>query len=71
MQTNMFQSFCIINVSLCALSIDLKIVTSTQDQFDEFVPSCGPLLVLEYLVYKVETLWAKKSSSVGAGINSH
>ena len=43
----------------------------TQDQFDEFVPSCGPLLVLEYLVYKVETLWAKKSSSVGAGINSH
>ena len=56
------------------MCIDVKIVNCThdpQDQFDEFVPSCGPLLVLEYLVYKVETLWAKKSSSVGAGINSH
>ena len=53
------------------MCINMKIVNCTQDQFDEFVPSCGPLLVLEYLVYKVETLWAKKSSSVGAGINSH
>ena len=36
----------------------------TEDDFEEIVPSCGPLLVVEYIVHKMEILWSKSSHSV-------
>ena len=36
----------------------------TEDDFEEIVPSCGPLLVVEYIVHKMEILWSKSLHSV-------
>lgn len=44
---------------------DLGLSKVTEDDQEEFVPSCGPLLVLEYLVNKMEVFWTKSSPRVG------
>ena len=36
----------------------------SEGDYEEFVPSCGPLLLVEYLISKVDTLWSRSSSSV-------
>ena len=36
----------------------------SEGDYEEFLPSCGPLLLVEYLLNKVDTLWSRSSSSV-------
>ena len=38
---------------------DLGLSSNTDNDLEEIMPSCGPLLVIEYLISKVEHAWAK------------
>lgn len=53
-----------INDAYNDLVMDLGLSKEREDDFEEIVPSCGPLLVIEYLVYKMEIFWSKSSSNV-------
>ena len=44
---------------------DLGISKATEDDFEEFLPSCGPILVIEYLASKIELLWSKPAHKEG------
>ena len=53
-----------INDAYNDLVMDLGLSKEREDDLEEIVPSCGPLLVIEYLVYKMEIFWSKSSSNV-------
>ena len=40
---------------------DLGLSKLTENELEEVMPSCGPLLLVEYIIFKIENLWSKPS----------
>ena len=48
---------------------ELGLSKDTEGDYEELVPSCGPLLLLEYLLYKVDNLCSRAFTAVSPGMN--
>ena len=48
---------------------ELGLSKHTEGDYEELVPSCGPLLLVEYLLYKVDNLCSRAFTAVSPGMN--